>query len=188
MKTTLRCAIAMVTAAAAGWLSPAASAADDMLQDVAREMREVQGRITSRDAGPVTQHLQSQIVSDLERVIEQARKSGSRSRPEEQPQGVKIRTPVGQPPAAPPPKPGKGGGSNSGQQNNPKAAAPVESRHADKAEIRAMLKQLWGYLPEHQREQMLQLPVEEFLPKYEGLIEEYFRQLSEGKDQKGREP
>ena len=43
------------------------------------------------------------------------------------------------------------------------------------------MKQLWGELPQRDREQMLQLPVEEFLPEYELLIEDYFRRLSEEK-------
>lgn len=46
-------------------------------------------------------------------------------------------------------------------------------------EMRTLLKSLWGELPEREREQMLQLPVEEFLPKYELLIEQYFQRLSE---------
>ncbi len=35
-----------------------------------------------------------------------------------------------------------------------------------------------GALPERAREQMLQLPAEEFLPKYELEIEDYFRRLA----------
>jgi hypothetical protein len=46
------------------------------------------------------------------------------------------------------------------------------------------MKQLWGELPEHAREQMLQLPDEEFPPKYESLIEDYFRRLSEEKQER----
>ncbi len=39
-------------------------------------------------------------------------------------------------------------------------------------------------LPQHDREQMLQLPPEEFPPKYELQIEDYFRRLAE----EGQEP
>jgi hypothetical protein len=39
--------------------------------------------------------------------------------------------------------------------------------------------QRWGELPEHARQQMLQLPADEFLPQYEDLIEQYFRRLAE---------
>ena len=46
------------------------------------------------------------------------------------------------------------------------------------------MKELWGALPERARQQMQQLPVEDFPPKYERLIEEYFRRLAE---EKGKE-
>ena len=48
--------------------------------------------------------------------------------------------------------------------------------------MRKVMEELWGELPPRQRQQMLQLPVEEFLPKYELLIEEYFRRLAEEKE------
>jgi chlorite dismutase len=41
------------------------------------------------------------------------------------------------------------------------------------------MERLWYLLPQHAREQMLQSPAEEFAPKYELQIEEYFRRLSE---------
>ena len=42
-----------------------------------------------------------------------------------------------------------------------------------------MVKDLWGHLPERSREQMLQSFSDEFLPKYELEIEQYYRRLSE---------
>ena len=42
-----------------------------------------------------------------------------------------------------------------------------------------MVKALWGHLPERSREQMLQSFSDEFLPKYELEIEQYYRRLSE---------
>ncbi len=58
-------------------------------------------------------------------------------------------------------------------------AGDGQARKPDRREIRAMIKRVWGGLPERARRQMLQSPVEEFPPKYEVLIEEYFRRLSE---------
>ena len=49
------------------------------------------------------------------------------------------------------------------------------------AETRDAMQRLWYLLPQHAREQMLQSPGEEFAPKYELQIEEYFRRLSEEK-------
>ena len=52
-------------------------------------------------------------------------------------------------------------------------------RKADMERTRARMMRLWGELPPHVREQMLQSPVEDFPPKYELMIEEYFRRLAE---------
>ena len=50
----------------------------------------------------------------------------------------------------------------------------------------ALMKRLWGVLPKRAREQMQVLPVEEFPPKYERQIEDYFRRLAdEGREDRG---
>ena len=56
-----------------------------------------------------------------------------------------------------------------------------KARKPDIEETRAAMSRLWGELPARARQQMLQSPVEEFSPKYEVLIEEYFRRLAEEK-------
>jgi hypothetical protein len=45
------------------------------------------------------------------------------------------------------------------------------------AQMQELLKDVWGHLPDRLKEQMLQSPVDEFLPKYEFEIEEYFKAL-----------
>jgi hypothetical protein len=47
------------------------------------------------------------------------------------------------------------------------------------AQMQELLKDLWGHLPERVREQLLQAPTDEFLPKYQLEIEKYFRRLAE---------
>jgi hypothetical protein len=42
-----------------------------------------------------------------------------------------------------------------------------------------MIKSIWGQLPGRAREEMLWNADDEFLPKYELLIEEYFKSLVE---------
>ena len=42
-----------------------------------------------------------------------------------------------------------------------------------------MLRRVWGHLPEKAREQMQNSIDEEFLPKYEKLIEQYYQRLAE---------
>jgi hypothetical protein len=157
---------------------------DDPLADVAKEMRQVQELIGKQDIGPATQGRQQQIAAKLEELIEKARKSSGQCQPGAKPQGVAGRTPIGQANLNPS-KPGAGGneqgnrGKPTGADKDPRKGTPGK---VDLAEVRKNMKDLWEiHLQPRDREQMLQQADEEFLPKYELLIEEYFRRLSEEK-------
>jgi hypothetical protein len=145
---------------------------DNPLLNIARNMFQVRQRMTQSDAGPATLNLQKQIVADLDLLIEQARKSAG--------QCSSSSSNSQQPPASPP----KTGASVSQKPGNKPATSssprpPDNQRHKpDMEEMHSMMNNLWGELPAHVREQMLQSPVEEFIPKYEQLIEDYFRDLS----------
>jgi hypothetical protein len=85
------------------------------------------------------------------------------------------------------PKPGKAGtaagrgkapAKDSSDRLDRASAQPVE-----KGDVNEMVKELWGHLPERTRQQMLQSFSDEFLPKYQLEIEQYYRRLSEEKDQ-----
>ncbi|TWT39708.1 hypothetical protein [Blastopirellula retiformator] len=54
---------------------------------------------------------------------------------------------------------------------------PLEARGA-------LIKEVWGQLPERVRQQLQNASVEKFLPKYERLTEDYFRRLAE--EEQGR--
>ena len=47
--------------------------------------------------------------------------------------------------------------------------------------MRSLMNNLWGELPAGAREQMQQTPMEDFIPKYQDLIEDYYRDLSNEK-------
>jgi hypothetical protein len=42
-----------------------------------------------------------------------------------------------------------------------------------------LLKAVWGHLPERVRQEVQNASVEQFLPKYEKLIEDYYKRLAE---------
>jgi len=155
---------------------------DNPLLEIARKMRDAQGRLDRHDAGSTTQIVQKQIVDDLEKLIDEARKAakqcaGGQSRA----QAVAARKPVGQPPAGGQPQGGQPSKQPAAESSPRPRAASQPPREVDLEQVRAIIKELWGELPEREREQMLESPPEEFLPKYELLIEEYFRRLSEEK-------
>jgi hypothetical protein len=156
--------------------------------EIARQMREVQDRLSHNDSGLETQRVESQIVSDLDQLIEQAKQQG-RPRPGAKPKGDTPRAPIGPPNQPPAPKPGSkdGGGSNPTGSNA--EAKGKRKPGEDAAELLPrLLKPGSGIeLPENVRQRMLELPAEEILPKYEVLTEEYFRRLSEPKNRRGYE-
>jgi hypothetical protein len=96
------------------------------------------------------------------------------------------------------PQPNERSQSKPGKPKNASASAMAASRTAardssdrlnqtgakpvDKGDVEAVVKDLWGHLPERTREQMMQSFSEEFLPQYELEIEQYYRRLSEDDD------
>ncbi len=156
---------------------------DSPLRSVAQRMREVQGMLHRAQCGATTQHAQREILEGLDHLLRQAR----------QPSGAASAT-TGRKPGGN--QPSKSVSSNRSGDNQKSGAKPggsgeaaagkngtstTGSPHVDAGQMRTMLKRLWGELPPRRRQQMLQLPVEEFLPRYELLIEQYFRRLSEEK-------
>ncbi|HVX63666.1 MAG TPA: hypothetical protein VHC19_23795 [Pirellulales bacterium] len=154
---------------------------DDPLVKLERKMREVEGRIAGNQSDDITQRMQNKIAAELERLIKQMRKrkkSSSSSSSSQQEQQTAEREKVDQP------EPGKSGGQETASNNPAKDSSDVMgSRKAAKpeaAQLDEALKDIWGQLPPHLRQQMEQYAKEELLPKYELQIEEYFRALAEG--------
>ena len=162
-----------------------AAAQDNPLVSIARQMREVENRIVKTDSGPATQQTQQQIIDQLEQLIEQAKKSccgGGKPGQKQCEGGTTERKKVAQSK-----KTGKskstGKGTSPGQSSgSADVEKPGPPGRTDMEHMQALIKRLWGELPARDREQMLQYPVEQFLPEYEQMIEEYYKRLSEAKD------
>lgn len=152
----------------------------DPLARLSRRMREVESRLRGGKSDADTLQRQDKIAADLAALIEELERrqqqqqqqqskspsSGTKSERErvEQPTG-------GQPGGgAPQPKPA---------QDSTDRVGKATAERPDPAAMDALLKNVWGELPERLRQQMLQSSVEQFLPKYELLIEDYFRTLAE---------
>lgn len=156
------------------------------LLEIARRMRTVEQLLAQpkRDSNAVG--LQREIVASLDELLEQARKqcqgACQGTKPQSRPSTSKPGTPKPSP-QKPKPKPGKDTAKPS--RDSSTTPGTSEPRRPDMEEMRDVLhKDVWGMLPARQRQQMLELPVEEFLPKYELLIEDYFRRLAEEPGQK----
>jgi hypothetical protein len=67
-------------------------------------------------------------------------------------------------------------------------APPRDSTHrieqgtkesVETTDVKDLLRRFWGHLPDKLRDQMQASLSEQFLPKYERLIEEYYKRLAE---------
>ena len=140
------------------------------LKKLGREMREVQQRMGARDTAEGTQQLQKQIAADLKQLIEQAQKK---------PQGNKSGNNN---------KPGSSSaqaGTDSGQaaskpgQESTQRLEQGNQEEVRMNEVKDALRRIWGHLPEKEREEMIGALGEQFLPKYERLIEAFYKRLAE---------
>lgn len=178
----------------------AADVVADALDEAARST--VNGRM--RTAGNHIQQnrigqaaaAQKQILRDLRKVLDLLAGEG-RDESVQSPDAAQQarqgdghgRTDAAQSPSRSPAESADASGSPDAQQPGSTPSAPgmpgatgkETTRKPNPAATRAIMKRLWGNLPKRQREQMLESPIEEFPPKYELQIEDYFRRLSEEK-------
>jgi hypothetical protein len=123
--------------------------------------------------------VQQQVVADLDALIAQLSKQcqGGSSPSSSQCNSPSQRTQAsGAKPAA---KPGHGSAPARDSQTRIGRNDPGAVDLGDREQL---LKDVWGHLPPHAREQMLQSHSDEFLPQYELEIEQYYRRLSEEQD------
>ena len=120
---------------------------------------------------------QQDVVNQLDDLIAQLSKQC-------QCQGGQCDKPPG-PNQAGKPKPGNKPSTTAGKsaaRDSTDRLDRTSAKSVDAGDIENTVKELWGHLPERSREQMLQSFSDEFLPKYQTEIEQYYRRLSE--DQK----
>ncbi len=147
----------------------------DPLATIGQRMRSAERLISRQEISQKTQQLQEQVIAELERLIEETKK---------QCQGGQGSPKAASKPGAKPGGKGRAGSGDNAAANRPaKESAERTDGKAPGSEQLArfeqMLKQVWGHLPPKIRDQMQSGSIEEFLPKYERLIEEYYSRLAE---------
>ena len=136
----------------------------ESLDHIARRMRDVGRRLELGRTGTGTRELQDGVIASLDKLI----KKLEDQRQQQQNQGGG----------------GGGGGAGQGGQGTPmddsriaggKGAGDVQNRDIGAADG-------WGNLPPHQREEALQQIGREFPPHYREAIEQYFKRLAAGRE------
>ena len=147
----------------------------DPLTRIGEKMQRAGKIIANRETGTGVRHLQQEIVEDLARVISLLEEQQANSSPSPSPSNS-----AGNP---------EGNTDGQGSEGAQQAGRPRGEQSTDRlgeAEATAavvdpqqLMRAAWGQLPERIREQMGSAGVEEFLPKYRRLIEDYYQRLAE---------
>jgi len=155
------------------------SARDDPLGYISEEMRMAEQLIPERGKRTHAEQVQRRIVEDLARLIEQAetQRAQQQSSTSKQRQQTARRRTVKQPKSATGRTPGQN--SNKPAADSTDRLGQAERARPDPELFKGLLKDAWGHLPQREREQMMQMSPERFLPQYELLIERYYRRLAE---------
>jgi hypothetical protein len=146
------------------------------LARIAEGMGTAQSLLHQAKAPDRAGEVQQQVVADLDTLIAQLSKQcqgGSCQSPGQSQKPSQRSQASGAKPAA---KPGHGG---SPARDSTTRIGKNDPGAVDLGDREQLLKDFWGHLPPHAREQMLQSHSDEFLPQYELDIEQYFRRLSE---------
>jgi hypothetical protein len=131
---------------------------------IAQKMQRSQNALTQGDSSEKTQKIQADIMLDLDKLLDQAKK--------QQCSGGNCN------------KPGSGNkpGNSAGNSNKPGQGKGTSGEAKDSTpekELASQLKEIWGHLPPKVRESMQNVSMDSFLPKYQTLIEEYYKKLAE---------
>ncbi len=175
-----------------------ADQAQDHLQHAFDGMQTARRRIADEDTGAETQKTQERVVKDLEALLALVKKQQSRGqqRPQNQPQDKnqgqqqsdrqKMQNGQNDPQNSGTSKSSgkdqgsandrrKDGQSTDAQERTDAAQTPT----AEQARRMQVIKDVWGHLPPHIREAMLNSVSEKYLPKYEDLVKKYYEDLAE---------
>ncbi len=159
------------------------TAANDPLTKIGQQMRQVEQQLAEQSGGKSTRRLQEQIVKDLAALIDQARRASRQSS-----SGGGQKSPGSRRSQVRRPRQQTTGADRTSSERARQAsqrAGQARVAQVDRgANPQALMKDAWGHLPERAREQMLQFSAERFLPKYELLLEKYYRRLAEMPDER----
>jgi hypothetical protein len=135
------------------------------------------------DPGPQTQRLQKDVLTGIDKLIEQARKNRVASRGKSPGRRAADRRPGGARPGGR--KDGAAGDPGKGGKGGPVIGPEASARSATtRAVDRAELLRGWGFLPLKDREEISQGFDEEFLSKYREEIARYYRDLARAAGEK----
>jgi hypothetical protein len=146
-------------------IEPAAKASHP-LGKIASEMRQVERRMVEHDTSSATQQQQAQIVAQLDALLNQAEQAQSGGQNKAGSGAAQAGIGTGNPLPGPP-------------RDSSQRIEHGTKEQTETADVKDTIRRLWGHLPDKLRDEMQASLSEQFLPKYERLIEEYYKRLAE---------
>ena len=158
-------------------------------------------RLEERQTDEETRKIQEQVIRDLDDLIKQLQNpppngggggggggSSGQIGQAQRPQKLSGGKPQGGKPKS---QEMSGGGQTGGQEKKVAEGSDERTESERKAAEEAARKRkleldVWGHLPPHLREQLLNTYGERMLPKYENLVKQSYEALSEQKDSSPR--
>jgi Sec-independent protein translocase protein TatA len=157
----------------------------DPVTRIGEKMRRATRLLEEKTADARAEQLQDEIARDLDQLIkelkrrmnQQSSSSAGQSSQQSKTQQQASRDPIQQPARKPQTKPG-------GQQSQKPAQDSSErlgqaTPKVDLDHLTEVIKEIWGHLPEKDRERLRQLSSEKIMPEHELPVEKYFRRLAE---------
>ena len=179
---------------------------EDKFDRVAKGMRSASDKLGGKQTGDETTQVQVQVIRDLDELIKQLQNpppngggggggssGGGSSKSGEGGNNRQQRAGGGgkdQPKGGSPKQQAQGNGGEQGGKERKDAEGSDERSDAErKAAAEAARKKkleidVWGHLPPHLRDQLLNTYGERMLPKYEHLVKQFYEALSEQNESK----
>ncbi len=149
---------------------------DDKMKQMIDRMGQSQTRLTDRDPGAVTQETQKRIITDLDVMIELARKQQSQGKSSQQSKsqpGQQRQKSQGQQQG-----PGQPGGNQAATNTSERRGTP-EAAQSNGEDLHQKTPQEWGNLPARDRDLISTGASEQYLPSYKEMIDRYYQALAE---------
>ena len=150
-----------------------------------QRMRQSEQRISLADAGSKTQELQGKIVEDLDELLKALQKNQQKQQPSgqkptpQQSQRSDPKQPQQQPDQnAPNPNGERKPENKPAQESTDQATKGTPEKVEAARPIADLLRDVWGHLPERDREVLIQASLLQYLPEYQQMIEDYYSRLA----------
>lgn len=179
----------------------AAAEKENKLDRIAKGMRNAGEKLDGEETGDDTRNVQKQVIKDLEDLINQLQnpppqggggggggggsaslsgKTGLMQKQQGSGQSGKTGSASGQPQAGQGTELNKSGGQDRKDAQGSEERSESERKAAEDAARKKKLEMdVWGHLPPHMREQLLNTYGERMLPKYQQLVKQFYESLSE---------